>query len=80
MSFINKIHLFLGKACFDTCPLPLNLISDCYLDCYKNTLLGDAAYNITAMTQKELVAPWEAGFAGACAPVTPGLCHGPQCP
>ena len=52
-----------GAACFGTCTQPLNRTGDCYLDCYKNTLLGDAVYNLSAMGRAELVAPWEGGFA-----------------
>ena len=54
-----------GAACFGTCTQPLNRTGDCYLDCYKNTLLGDAVYNLSAMGRAELVAPWEGGFARA---------------
>ena len=69
-----------GAACFGTCAQPLNRTGDCYLDCYKNTLLGDAVYNLSAMGRAELVAPWEGGFApGGCPAVQPAACEGPQC-
>ena len=60
---------------------PLDRLSDCYLDCYRNTLLGDAAYNITKMSDEQIVGPWKRGFAneGACPEVVPLPCHGPQC-
>jgi len=70
-----------GASCFKTCVQPLNRTSDCYLDCYKNTLLGDAAYNITAMKDEDVYGPWVAGFAQdeECPLVTPAHCKGPQC-
>jgi len=75
-----------GQACFSTCPQPLNLTSDCYQNCYRNTLLGDPSYNITAMTDAQVVGPWAHGFReddpakGGCPLVTPDPCLGPQCP
>ena len=57
--------------------------SDCNLDCYKNTLLGDAALNLTAMPHALIVSSWQAGFddeaAGGCPEVQPAPCEGPQC-
>ena len=38
-----------NTACFGHCAQPLNRTSDCYLNCYKNALLGDASLNLTAM-------------------------------
>ena len=32
-----------GAPCFGACPQPLDRISDCYLNCYVNTLTGDPA-------------------------------------
>lgn len=50
------------------------------LDCYKNALLGDAAYNLSAMGREDLLAPWVGGFApGGCPIVRPAACEGPQC-
>ena len=69
-----------GAACLGACKQPLNRTGDCYLDCYKNTLLGDAVYNLSAMGREEIVAPWEGGFApGGCPVVQPAACKGPQC-
>jgi len=69
-----------GAACFDVCKQPLNRSGDCYLDCYKNALLGDAAYNLSAMGREDLLAPWVGGFApGGCPIVRPAACEGPQC-
>ena len=69
-----------GAVCFGACKQPLNRTGDCYLDCYKNTLLGDAVYNLSAMGREEIVAPWEGGFApGGCPTVQPAACEGPQC-
>ena len=70
-----------GTPCFATCPHPLNRTSTCYLDCYKNTLLGDAEYNITAMPPHRIVDPWVAGFgvAEGCPEITPAPCRGEQC-
>jgi hypothetical protein len=69
-----------GKVCFDECPRIKNWkVEDCYLDCYKNSLLGDAAYNLTAMPKEAILEPWEKGFSGACGVVTPASCEGDQC-
>jgi len=69
-----------GKACFESCAQPLNHTSSCYLRCYKNTLLGDPALNLTAMPHEKIVAPWKGGFdVGGCPEVTPAPCEGPQC-
>jgi len=72
-----------GSACFSTCPQPLNETADCYLQCYRNTLLGDAGYNITKMSNNMIVTPWETGFNkpenGGCPTVMPEPCKGPQC-
>ena len=69
-----------GKACFNLCKQPLNRTSDCYLSCYKNTLLGDAYYNFTAMTKEAILEPWEGGFKeGGCPVVQPAKCEGSQC-
>ena len=55
-------------------------LGNCYLHCYRNTLLGDAYRNLSAITAEALVRPWEAGFsADACPLVVPRPCHGPQC-
>ena len=65
-----------GKACFGKCAQPLNATSACYLDCYKNALLGDPAYNLTAMPVEAIVDPWKGGFgAGGCAEVKPKHCE-----
>ena len=51
-----------GKICFDTCPKPLNQSTDCYLDCYRNTLMGDASQNLTAIDPTKMIEPWENAF------------------
>lgn len=69
-----------GAKCFATCSKPLNRTGDCYLNCYKNTLLGDAAYNVSAVPHAHLTQRWEGGFdEGGCAPITPARCEGAQC-
>ena len=69
-----------GAACFATCSQPLNRTATDYLNCYKNTLLGDAAFNLTAMPQKQIVEKWSAGFGdGGCPVVQPAKCEGEQC-
>lgn len=72
-----------GARCFERCSRPLNRTSSCYLDCYKNALLGDDALNLTAMPHAIIVKHWKAGFdaesAGGCPEVTPAPCEGPQC-
>ena len=69
-----------GAACFATCTQPLNRTATDYLNCYKNTLLGDAAFNLTAMPQKQIVEKWSAGFGdGGCPVVQPAKCEGEQC-
>jgi hypothetical protein len=66
-----------GKACFDKCPQPLNKNTDCYLNCYRNTLTGDAAQNLSAVDPASIIAPWKKAFAtddpakGGCKPVKP---------
>lgn len=73
-----------GRVCFDECAAPLDRVGDCYLRCYRNTLLGDASRNLTAMPKAAIVGPWEAGFGsggaeGRCPEVVPRPCHGEQC-
>ena len=66
-----------GKRCFDTCPQPLNRATDCYLDCYRNTLMGDAAQNLSAVDPDAMIAGWKTAFSendpakGGCPPVKP---------
>jgi len=85
-SLVDRTVEVHGKACFETCGVPLNRTSDCYLLCYRNALLGDASFNITTMRDEQIVKPWTQGFiendphAGGCPPVQPALCLGPQCP
>jgi hypothetical protein len=68
-----------GKPCFDKCPQPLNKNTDCYLNCYRNTLMGDAAQNLTAVEPALIIAPWKNAFAtddpakGGCPPVKPSV-------
>ena len=69
-----------GARCFRRCDPPLDRTADCYLDCYRNTLLGDASQNLTAMARNAIVTPWEEGFvSGVCPLVVPKPCAGPQC-
>jgi hypothetical protein len=66
-----------GSRCFDKCPQPLNHTTDCYLDCYRNTLMGDASQNITAIKPEAIIEPWKKALAeddpdaGGCPPVKP---------
>jgi hypothetical protein len=66
-----------GKKCFDKCPQPLQKATDCYLNCYRNTLMGDAAQNLTAVDPALVVKPWKHAFAeddpsqGGCPHVKP---------
>lgn len=66
-----------GKSCFDKCPHPLNKATDCYLDCYRNTLMGDASQNLTALEPAKMIEPWEHAFVeddpknGGCPPIKP---------
>lgn len=69
-----------GKTCFDTCPQPLDRTGDCYLNCYRDAVIGDPAYNIAKMSADSIVGPWEKGFEeGGCPEITPLPCAGPQC-
>ena len=43
-----------NKACFQGCPQPNNVTSDCYLGCY--------SHGTDAMTKEELAAPWDKAF------------------
>lgn len=66
-----------GKTCFNSCPHPLDRNTDCYLDCYRNTLLGDASMNISKPPPSLLVDPWRAALEkpeseGGCPEVKPG--------
>lgn len=77
-----------GKVCFDRCPQPLDKVSDCYLVCYLNTLVGDPAYNLTKLAPELFVGPWVQGFTeddpakGGCPRVQPLPCDNTwgQCP
>lgn len=66
-----------GKVCFDTCPQPLKRNTDCYLDCYRNVLLGDASLNISKPPVKLFVDPWVRALheddpaKGGCPPSQP---------
>ena len=43
-------------------------------------LLGDAAFNLTAMPHHQIITPWEAGFGpGGCPVIEPAHCEGTQC-
>ena len=74
-----------GRACFERCGAPLNRSSECYMECYFNTLVGDPALNLSAAQPKELAAIWHRGFEeedparGGCPSVQPRRCVGPQC-
>jgi hypothetical protein len=74
-----------GMNCFSACAQPLNRTGDCYLSCYRNTLLGDASFNVSAMTNEQIIGPWQHGFEeddpkkGGCPEVKPQPCEGPQC-
>ena len=55
-------------ACFAKCedgkePYPLPKPSDCWSECYFNTLLGNATKGYKARTGSQIVAPFEAAFA-----------------
>lgn len=41
-------------GCFTKCPLPKNITSDCYLECYSQA--------VGKMTKDELTAPWDVAF------------------
>lgn len=63
-----------GAVCFDDCPVPLNKTTDCYLDCYRNTLMGDASQNLSAVPSEAVVDPWVRAFRedpanGGCPPL-----------
>jgi len=66
-----------GKICFDTCPHPLNRTTDCYLDCYRNVIMGDASLNLSKMPSEFFVEPWVKAIheddleRGGCLPVEP---------
>ena len=56
-----------GEGCFGRCAQPRNTSSDCYMQCYENT--------VDHMTGLQLIEPWQSAFAhdeaaaGGCAPV-----------
>jgi hypothetical protein len=68
-----------GKTCFDKCPQPLDRNTNCYLDCYRNTLMGDAYQNITAVDPQKMIEPWKRAFEeddpslGGCPPIQPHI-------
>ena len=74
-----EIH---GKTCFDRCPQPLNRNTDCYLDCYRNTLMGDPYQNLTAIEPEKMIVPWKRAFEkddpseGGCPPIRPVIMAG----
>ena len=78
----------LGASCFATCNQndPQWKISDCYLNCYLNTLIGFPGYNISKTAGSMIVDPWINAFTsddpteGGCPRVKPLACKGPQCP
>lgn len=49
--------------------------------CFRNTLVGDPSYNISAMTDDDVVEPWTRGFEddNLCPQITPQPCEGAQC-
>ncbi|CAJ1352115.1 unnamed protein product [Effrenium voratum] len=77
-SAVDRLVELYGKRCFGTCGLPLNRTSDCYLDCYRDVLMGSAASNLTKIPSQRLVLAWEKA-AETCPKVTPQLCRGTQC-
>lgn len=48
-----------GRRCFQKCPHPLDKNTNCYLDCYRNTLMGDASQNLTRMPPASFLKPWK---------------------
>merc|ERR1712217_306113 len=74
-----------SAACFASCSQPLNRTSDCYLECYRRTLQGDAGHNITKMPTHLVTEPWSIAIKeddpakGGCPKLKPDPCHGEQC-
>lgn len=75
-----------GRACFDAkCPVPLNRTSECYLDCYRDVLMGNAVTNMTKIPDELIIRPWVQAFdvvdpqRGGCPEVAPAPCEGAQC-
>mmetsp|Transcript_36075 Transcript_36075/g.103813 ORF Transcript_36075/g.103813 Transcript_36075/m.103813 type:complete len:460 (-) Transcript_36075:108-1487(-) len=74
-----------GAACFRRCPSPLNRTSDCYMDCYRDVIMGNAATNITRIPSDRILRPWIRAFSeehprrGGCPVITPRACDGDQC-
>jgi len=74
-----------AKTCMDGCTQPLNRTSDCYLDCYRDALMGNAAKNVTKMPEKQVINPWVQALErddpseGGCPQVQPLPCEGDQC-
>lgn len=66
-----------GHTCITGCGV-LNRTSDCYLDCYRATLMGDAGKNLTKVPPERLRAAFAEGTApeaaGGCPSITPGKC------
>ena len=66
-----------GAKCFAKCPQPVDKNTDCWLDCYRNTLMGDPAQNLTAVDPAAIIEPWERAFRendpakGGCPHVKP---------
>eukprot|EP00928_Gymnodinium_smaydae_P026091 TRINITY_DN2058_c0_g1_i1.p1 TRINITY_DN2058_c0_g1~~TRINITY_DN2058_c0_g1_i1.p1 ORF type:complete len:469 (-),score=29.05 TRINITY_DN2058_c0_g1_i1:279-1637(-) len=74
-----------GVRCFNQCPQPLNRTSDCYLDCYRDVLMGNAGTNVSKIPSLEIIRPWVLAFEendparGGCPEVMPAPCSGAQC-
>jgi len=74
-----------GTNCFAGCGRPLNRTSDCYLSCYRDVLMGNAATNTSRIPHQQVLQPWKDAFTevdprkGGCPDVAPLPCHGPQC-
>lgn len=75
-----------GAKCFDSCHSagqPLNRTSDCYFECYRHVLKGDAGFK--TIPNELIVGPWSDAFKyddpseGGCPYEAPQPCKGNQC-
>jgi hypothetical protein len=56
----ERVRLFVvagNSSCFNACPQPANQTSDCYLECYSNTVLR--------MPKEKIAQPWNRAFSSA---------------
>ena len=57
------------SAAFQACSSAFNRTDPCYSDAFFASIGGNSTLGCAPMTREELLAPWQAAFAGDCPPL-----------